>query len=579
MDWKIAVAVVVGLVVFFIAYQCTQDDGPDFDQMQAVQQAERQETVSQQEAQEEKEHLKEKREEARKAIGERKDPQTAILESPELRAVLTTRGGAMSSLTLKSKQYLEPPRNWHTGERDEDAAKLVPVDLVTTNTSEYELNTPLRFAVHQGLEALLPEADYELVEQGANRVVFAYRQPGLPVVITKKFELDGKERPYQLWLTIGLTNISENKVRFIGEVVQQGYQHLSEAEGGMFSKQPNLQHAICRHNEDVTREPWGSDDLPANGIGAISFVGVENSYFLAAMVPSGDVPASCHLSYTPQRVVRAGLRWGEITLEAGETKTLRVKNYLGPKKFPLLQKTGHHLEKAVDFGYLWPISRVLLFLLFAFQGVVENWGVAIILLTVVVKTVLLPLTHRSFKSAERMKALKPQMDELNAKHKDEPQAKQQAVMELYKKNKVNPLGGCIPSLLQMPIWFALFRTLRASPELYHAHFFGWITDLSSPDPYYITPLVMGVLMFLQQRITPMAGDTTQAKMMMYFMPIMFTGFMLFLPSGLTLYILVNTVLSIAHQTVIHRRSRTNAAGGKALGWLGKRAARKKDKNA
>jgi YidC/Oxa1 family membrane protein insertase len=126
-------------------------------------------------------------------------------------------------------------------------------------------------------------------------------------------------------------------------------------------------------------------------------------------------------------------------------------------------------------------------------------------------------------------------------------------MALYKRNKVNPLGGCLPTLLQMPIWFALFRTLRASPELYRADFFGWIHDLSSPDPYYITPVVMGGMMFLQQRFTPMAGDSAQAKMMMYFMPIMFTGFMLFLPSGLTLYILVNTVLSIAHQAIIHRR--------------------------
>jgi YidC/Oxa1 family membrane protein insertase len=127
---------------------------------------------------------------------------------------------------------------------------------------------------------------------------------------------------------------------------------------------------------------------------------------------------------------------------------------------------------------------------------------------------------------------------------------------------VNPLGGCLPTLLQMPIWIALFRTLRAAPELYRAPFFGWIQDLSNPDPYFITPVVMGALMFLQQRMTPMTGDSAQAKMMMYFMPIMFTAFMLFLPSGLTLYILVNTVLSITHQTIIHRlRTKKAAAGG------------------
>jgi YidC/Oxa1 family membrane protein insertase len=204
---------------------------------------------------------------------------------------------------------------------------------------------------------------------------------------------------------------------------------------------------------------------------------------------------------------------------------------------------------------------VLLGLLFAFQSVVVNWGVAIILLTLVVKIALMPLTHRSFKSAERMKALKPEIDKINEKYKDDAQAKQQATMALYKQNKVNPLGGCLPTLLQMPIWFALYRTLRMSPELYRAPFFGWISDLSSPDPYFVTPIVMGALMFLQQRFTPMTGDSAQAKMMMYIMPIMFTAMMLFLPSGLTLYILVNTVLSIVHQVYIHRRSGAKAGAG------------------
>jgi YidC/Oxa1 family membrane protein insertase len=151
------------------------------------------------------------------------------------------------------------------------------------------------------------------------------------------------------------------------------------------------------------------------------------------------------------------------------------------------------------------------------------------------------------------------MDRLNEQYKDDPQEKQRAIMAMYKQKGVSPLGGCLPMLLQMPIWFALFRTLRSSPELYRAPFFGWITDLSNADPYFITPVVMGGMMFIQQRMTPMGTDNAQMKMMMYFMPVMFTVMMAFLPSGLTLYILVNTVLSILHQWVLKKNSDAAAA--------------------
>ena len=318
---------------------------------------------------------------------------------------------------------------------------------------------------------------------------------------------------------------------------------------------------------------WNDEDFrhPYSGVGQVSFVGVQTNYFLSAMVPSGDTPASCHIAAVvhPMRDeadqwgrVEAELRFAETELEPGKSEIFKIKNYLGPKRYRQIQAVGHHLEESVDFGFFWPICQILLSILFFFQSFVVNWGVSIILLTVVVKVALMPLTHKSFQSAEKMKALKPEIDKINEKFKDDPQAKQRETMATYKQNKVNPLGGCIPSLLQMPIWIALFSTLRASPELYRAPFFGWIHDLSNPDPYFITPVLMGAMMFLQQRFTPMTGDSAQAKMMLYFMPIMFTAMMLFLPSGLTLYILVNTVLSIGHQMIIHRRSQSKAESQK-----------------
>ena len=562
MDWKILIVVVAGLLIFGVFQLCSGNEKADWDKS-------RSEQVEKKEKQQDIEKSEEKRkkkdaalEKARKIQGERPPEQTALLKTDDFKAVFSSRGGALRSFELQDRQYMEVPMNWTSGLRGEDTAKVVPVNIVTTNP-DYELNNPLRFEFYEGLDGMLPETNYEIIEKTANRVIFRYAQPEQPVVILKKFELAKEEYgPFQIWLTTQVTNVSDQTLSFLAGVTQTGYQHQSEAGGGMFSRQPNLLQGLCMHGEDLYREPWNSDDAlkKFSGLDA-KFAGVETNYFLAAMIPGDDSPTTCRAYSDVSRdsegtmvygISRVQLRWGETELKPGQSGVFKVKNYLGPKRYQLLQTIGTDLEKSVDYGWFAPISRVLLWLLFAFQNVVVNWGVAIILLTLVVKLVLLPLTHKSFKSSDRMKALKPEVDKINEKYKDNPQEKQKQTMGLYKQHKVNPLGGCLPMLLQMPIWFALFRTLRASPELYRAEFFGWIHDLSSPDPYYITPVVMGGMMFVQQMFMPMTGDNAQAKMLKYFMPIMFTAMMLFLPSGLTLYILVNTVLSIVHQLVIQR---------------------------
>jgi YidC/Oxa1 family membrane protein insertase len=570
MDWKILVAVVVGLLIFGIYQLCSSGDEKSYDDVQAELRAAREDRHADLEAEKAVEQREEKIEKAREQRGERPEERTVTLRTDDFRAVLTSRGGALRSLQLLDPQYLEPPRDWSSGQRLEDAPEeeYVPVDLVTTNP-KYEINDPLRFEAYQGLEGLLPDADYELLRSDEKTAVFRYRQPDLPVVITKKFTVGEEVGPYQVWLSIRVRNTGEKKVSFMPAVVQTGFQHATETGGGLFSRQPNLLQGLCRHGGSTYREPWNSGEAERtySGIG-VSFTGVETNYFLAAMIPGGDDPTSCSVRADVWRtpggeprygLVRAELRWGEIEIGPGESHGFEVKNYLGPKKYSLLQTVGHDLKESVDFGWFWPISRVLLSLLLMFQKLVLNWGVAIILLTVMVKLALLPLTHKSFQSAEKMRALKPQVDEINKKYKDDAQKKQQETMALYKRNKVNPLGGCLPTLLQMPIWFALYRTLRAAPELYRAEFFGWIDDLSSPDPYFVTPIVMGAMMFIQQQFMPTTGDSTQAKIMKYFMPIMFTGMMLFLPSGLTLYILVNTALSILHQLIIHRRRKSSGS--------------------
>ncbi len=227
--------------------------------------------------------------------------------------------------------------------------------------------------------------------------------------------------------------------------------------------------------------------------------------------------------------------------------------YVGPKDIDRLKEPGVGLEDSLDFWVLGFISKPMLYLLRWFYSLVPHWAVAILLLTVLVKLALLYWTQKSYAQMQRMASLKPMMEEIKQKYGRDKERLNQEMMNLYKREKVNPLGGCLPMLLQMPIWIALYRTIYSAVDLYQAPLGLWITDLSAPDPYFVLPLVLGASMFLQQKLSPTTMDSAQAKMMLYIMPVMFTVFMLFLPSGLNLYILVNTVLSLAQQWYLRKK--------------------------
>lgn len=558
MDWKILVGVIVFLFAFMLYQQCS-DDGPDnYDKIQAEKRRQRQQKFSKKQVVEKSMQRAELEAEARKKRGKRSPEKTAIIETDLFKAELTTMGASLKSYKLKNDQYLEPPRDWTTGLKN-DNRPLEHINLVTTNPDDkYWAAFPLRFHIYDGLDGLLPDADFEIVKSTKTMALFRYEQEGIPVVLYKKYEVAKAEHPYQIWLTIRVYNKGEDTVSFRPGVIQSGFQPEEEAKSGMFAPQPNLQVGTCFANGELYAEAWNDIEEPFIDTN-VDFTGVGSNYFVSAMMPGDAHPTTCRVTQENSRVIRADLQWGEIDLKSGTDVVLKVKNYIGPKKYQILETVGNNLEESVDYGWFAAICRVLLWMLFKFQALVVNWGVAIILLTVVIKLALIPLTNKSFKSSNAMKALKPEMDKLNEQYKDDPQEKQKAIMAMYKSKGVNPLGGCLPMVLQMPIWFALFRTLRSSPELYRAPFFGWITDLSNADPYFITPVVMGGMMFIQQRMMPVAGDNAQAKMMLYFMPIMFTVMMAFLPSGLTLYILVNTVLSILHQWILKKKSDASAA--------------------
>ena len=228
--------------------------------------------------------------------------------------------------------------------------------------------------------------------------------------------------------------------------------------------------------------------------------------------------------------------------------------YIGPKDLTELENMGKelYLSNTLDFGILEFISRPMLALLNWFFEILSSWALAIVFLTIVVKLLLFPLTKKSLVQMKKMGELKPEMDKVKEKYENDKQKLNQEMFALYKRHGVNPLGGCLPMFLQMPIYIALYNTLYASVNLYQQPLFGWVTDLTSPDPYYILPVILGASMFLQQKLSPTTMDNQQAQMMMYIMPVMFTGFMLFLPSGLVLYIFTNTVLTLVQQFALNR---------------------------
>ena len=235
------------------------------------------------------------------------------------------------------------------------------------------------------------------------------------------------------------------------------------------------------------------------------------------------------------------------------TFTADYNIFIGPKIYKDLKSYNVGLEESIDFGWFYFLAIPMLHLLIFIVGIVKNYGLAIIVLTIIVRLVMLPLTIKQFKSMDGMKRIQPEIMALREKFKGDPQRLNAETMELYKKHKVNPFSGCLPILVQIPIFFALYKTLLVSVELKGAPFIGYIVDLSAKDPYYITPVIMGVSMFIQQWLTPSTADPVQKKIFMA-MPVVFTFLFLNFPSGLVLYWLTSNILSIAQQLIITKRS-------------------------
>ncbi|MGL6034595.1 MAG: membrane protein insertase YidC, partial [Acinetobacter johnsonii] len=240
-----------------------------------------------------------------------------------------------------------------------------------------------------------------------------------------------------------------------------------------------------------------------------------------------------------------------ITVPAGTVAEIDATFYSGPKVQSELKELATGLNQTVDYGWLWPIAKLLFLGLEFFHGLVGNWGWAIILLTVLVKLILWPLSSKSYRSMAKMRVIAPEMQRMKEEFGEDRMRFSQEMMALYKREQVNPLAGCLPLLLQMPIFLALYWVLMESVELRHAPWLLWIQDLSAMDPWFILPLLMGATMFIQQSLNPQPADPMQAKVFKI-MPIVFTVFMLFFPAGLVLYWIVNNSITIIQQTLINK---------------------------
>ena len=294
------------------------------------------------------------------------------------------------------------------------------------------------------------------------------------------------------------------------------------------------------------------------------WVAMIQHYFLGAWIPNaGETDTFYTKSIDDHRYV-VGMTSAVQSIPVGATGDFRTRLYMGPKLPDILDKIAPNLHLTVDYGKLTVIAEPLFWLLKTIHGVVGNWGWAIIFLTLLIKLVFYKLSETSYRSMANMRRLAPELTRLKELYGDDRQKMNQVMMDLYKKEKVNPLGGCLPILVQIPVFIALYWVLVESVQLRQAPFMFWIKDMSIPDPYYVLPLIMGVTMFVQQKLSPAPPDPIQAKVMMS-LPIVFTFMFLWFPAGLVLYWVVNNMLSIAQQWVITKRveSGADAAAAKA----------------
>jgi YidC/Oxa1 family membrane protein insertase len=510
-------------------------------------------------------------------------------------AELSTRGAAITHFFLTDRQY---------------AGADTGPDGLDLSTTDHERWRSLR-TLFRGIPGVTSvpldqvkydRFDWKLDASDGSSCHFSYANDS--VRIEKVVATDG--RPFELKVDTTITNLSSEPRTHELAIGAFAYRRNKEIKSHLGRVSPFLTELECARSDNLADQSgWekllvslsirGGDDVTRKSKDSFKagwfsmplvdhYAAVSNYYFAQALVPvsaptakpSCDILAEDWFTYGQKRddedagdVYHARLVYPADTLQPQQSATYEQIAFFGPKERNVLAKAAGgtpHLGDLINLGFFSPVARVLVGILVFFHAHVTfgNWGLAIIAMTVCLRLVMLPLSMKPVKTSIAMRKLKPEIDAIGKKYKDDAQAKNMATMELYRKHGVNPLGGCLPQVIQMPIWFAMYTTLQTAVEMYHEKFL-WFTDLSAPDRFYILPLVLGAFMILQQKIVPQQGmDAMQAKMMMYLMPGVFTVMMLFLPAALGIYMLTNSILGIGQQLVIERLAPRGGPGNGAI---------------
>jgi len=466
-------------------------------------------------------------------------------------ATISEQGGVITSFLLKN----------HRAENSEDAPGI---DLIKTDINQ---GKPLSFSWGSVFDRNTlytldsTDVDFDSQTNTATVVMRAASSTGLEVVRTYRFSRTN----YLIEHDVAVLNKSGQTLQGEAGLHQNNmpFSELTRASNWLFRgpavySEAGLEEYKLKEFEDGPQTIQGNFD----------WVAYEGTYFMTAMVPAAG-PVSITMA-AQDELVSIDMLSPLETLAPQASKTYQYSLFYGPKKLTLLNEAGSNLGKIVNFGWFDVIAKPMLYLLNWLYSVVHNYGIAIILVTIILKAIFWPITQKGLKSMKNMQKLQPKVVKLKEKYKSDPTRMNQEMMNLYKTYKVNPLGGCLPMVLQIPVFFSLYKVLLQSIELRHAPFMLWINDLSAPDRLYlgfdipylgglpVLTLLMGASMFLQQKMTPTTADPTQAKIMM-FLPLIFTVMFVNFASGLVLYWFVNNLLSILQQYLINRQSKPAAA--------------------
>jgi YidC/Oxa1 family membrane protein insertase len=478
-----------------------------------------------------------------------KKARTLTVDTPLFKITLSEKGGAVTGIVLKEyREAIELDSPLKELIHKDTTGGSVLVALSGQGQTDFETAVFSADLDEDTLEIKDNPSQVRFQYQAASGLIVEkiYRFTPNSYLIDLKVEVyNGSEQTYQGSLAVGLRNSLDEDAGKLGFEGPSGY------VGG------NLQQVKVN---DIDEQNKFS--------GKISWVAIEDRYFMTSIIPAGDFNGHMMLVLN-DKTVKNQIVKDITTLSPQQKDGVALKLFMGPKSLSLLKSFNNNLDKAINFGWFDFLAKPCLWFMNFIYGFIPNYGIAIIILTIITRAVFWPLAKKSYKSMGEMRKIQPLMQEIREKYKDDKTRMNQEMMTLYRTYKINPMGGCLPMLIQLPVFFALYRMLYSAIELRHAPFFGWITDLAAPDrlfnfgfkipfmePPYGIPvltLIMGASMLLQQKMTPTPGDPAQAKMMML-MPVIFTFIFINFSSGLVLYWLISNIFSMAQQYYTQKRT-------------------------